>query len=263
MYDHRYGYIEDPSGGGLSGLGAADCSTFLKLYQIYTRLSKKKDKKKATRAHAAQLAAANLQKYNQCKAPKPKPRAIPHAPTPVAPPPTSHPDPGPSVPVQPPISIPVEPIPYTPMPGGGGGPVYEALPPIQPIPQQPMPMPVQVPVGPPKTEVPYVQMPEMPTPQQFIPPEVVPATPTVLMPGSAAAAAAPGISQEINEADLAGKGPVEYWDMWGPIKVIELVIPKKKAGPTSRSVEGGATLPGGTMDIDMFTSEYTLQGEPL
>lgn len=61
----------------------------------------------------------------------------------------------------------------------------------------------------------------------------------------------------IKEEDFVGQGYAQYSDQWGPIKVIRLVIPKKA---TAQAVSGGQALPGGTMDIEQFTSEYALSG---
>jgi hypothetical protein len=260
MYDRRYGHIQSVSRGfGLSGLGAVSCAQFMSLHQIYTRLSKKRDKKKKTRAHAAQLAAQNLQKYQQCMAAAQAPVAQP---APVSPPVSTQPPP-----VAPPVAppAPLQPIPYVTYPGGGG-PVYETLPPItQPVEPPVTDPPVTPPIpsyGTPLTPVSYTPMPDGWNGQQYIPQYIpqdyAPTTPAAVpsVPGTVPA----GMPVDINEADLVGQGPYEYWDQWGPINVIEIIIPKTTPGPTSQAIYGGSTLPGGQMKVEDFTSEYTLQG---
>ncbi len=80
----------------------------------------------------------------------------------------------------------------------------------------------------------------------------------------------------IDEISFVGSGRAEYSDQWGPIRVIRLVIPKKTATATpaatatapvaqtavqtSPSVYGGQALPGGTMNVEDFTSQYALEG---
>jgi hypothetical protein len=51
---------------GMGSLGAEDCQGYLTNVDIYTRLSKKTDKTKETRARAAQMAADNQAAYNAC-----------------------------------------------------------------------------------------------------------------------------------------------------------------------------------------------------
>lgn len=51
---------------GMGSLGAENCQDYLTRVDIYTRLSKKTDKSKETRARAAQMAADNQAGYNAC-----------------------------------------------------------------------------------------------------------------------------------------------------------------------------------------------------
>lgn len=121
-YDKRFGYIQSPKkasplgGFGMGSLGE-DCAALMQNYQTYTRLSKKTDKKKDTRARAAQMAQDYMNRYQACVNASAVAKAQTAAPAPVA-----HPV---VIPALIPSTSPVvEPIPYVPIDygsGGGGG----------------------------------------------------------------------------------------------------------------------------------------------
>jgi hypothetical protein len=289
------------------GVLGEDCAQHMNAYQIYTRLSKKKDKSKDTRNRAAAMAQDYLRRYQSCVAAS----AAAAAPVPA--------------PVTPIVETPVAvtPVPYVPIDygggSGGGTAVQEATPPIstgvvatgqmtssglpiyynqstgqsfyydsngQPVYYNPVTSQWGTQVQQALTPVPYVQMPTsyngggaaqtsyqgqaVPVAQ---PSDYAPAQ-YVQMPGyedQAAIDATVASGQELNEADFASRGKVEYFDQWGPIRVIKLVIPKKAAAapaaatqtasaPVSASVYGGQALPGGQMNVEDFTAQYALDG---
>jgi hypothetical protein len=85
-----------------------------------------------------------------------------------------------------------------------------------------------------------------------------------------------GTGPTLNETDFVGYGKAEYYDQWGPIRVLKLVIPKKAAttaaapvaaqvvqtpaAQPSQSIYGGQALPGGQMNVEDFTAQYALSG---
>jgi hypothetical protein len=298
-------------------IASGQCQKFQQLVAIYTRLSQKKGKSKATRQKAAQMAQDAKRNYQACvEAKKITTHVDPHPPPhvdPVYPPPVTHP------------------IPWAPYPGGGGGwggtPV--AVPPIeQPVeppimsicmdasgrhvpcvsvPQEYVPIegisgpqgqqvfrsmdnrlfyfdasgqrvyqPWDQPVTPPVTGGPatWGQIPggdEAPGDAEILTP--FPAPPTGAPPITTPTPSAPTVpgrwgtmpggtptGDVINEIDLLGQRNIEYQDRWGTIRVLRLVIPKGKAEKLKAkpAAASGGALPGGVMDVNLFTSDYVL-----
>lgn len=320
-YNQRFGYIRglaQPASLGCCGmgsLGAEDCSAHMNAYQIYHRLSEKKDKSKDTRARALQMAQNYLNRYRACvKA---------NAAAQTAPPPA--------------VPVPVTPIITPGYPGyyygggGGGGGGGTLIPEVAPetgysgiiptgqvtetgqsiyfnqstgqsfffdasgqpvyydpstgqwgvaqVPSQTQPL----------TPVPYVQMPTdgggIESSQQYAQyaQSVQPAQDLdfgsvqyAQMPGyETTQTQQQGAGPTVNEVDFVGYGRAEYYDQWGPIRVLKLVIPKgspaaqapaaqvsSTPAPTqaSASIYGDQALPGGTMNVEDFTAQYTLSG---